>query len=248
MKPVLLFCFALCLAACSAKAEPACRPISYQANDYTVCKAAGDADIRLFLNRENGKPLFSFEAAQARLAAEEEGASLVFAVNGGMYHEDRAPVGLYVENGKQVAPLNTAARDGNFGLVPNGVFYIANGRAGVAETSVFAEAAPETEFATQSGPMLVIDGALHPKFTIDGTSKKKRNGVGITDDGQTVYFVMSEGLVNFHSFASFFRDHLETPNALFLDGTVSRLYDRANARSDPGLPMGPMVGLVAAGG
>ena len=244
MKPVLLFCFALCLAACSAKAEPACQPIRYQANDYTVCKAAGDADIRLFLNRENGKPLFSFEAVEAKLAAKEEEASLVFAMNAGMYHEDRAPVGLYVENGKQVAPLNTAARDGNFGLVPNGVFYIGDGKAGVAETSVFAETAPEVVFATQSGPMLVIGGALHPKFNADGPSKKKRNGVGITDDGQTVYFVMSEGLVNFHSFASFFRDHLETPNALFLDGTVSRLYDSASARNDPGLPMGPMVGVV----
>ena len=230
------------LAGCSAEAEPACKAISYAENAYTVCKADAREDIRLFLYRQNGKPLSSFEAAEARLA--ETGKRLVFAMNAGMYHDDRRPVGLYVEAGTEIAPLNTTARDGNFGLVPNGVFYIADGRAGVAETSIFAETAPEVEMATQSGPMLVINGELHPRFNADGPSKKKRNGVGISADDQTVYFVISEGLVNFHSFASLFRDHLETPNALFLDGTVSRLYDPANERSDPGLPMGPMVGLI----
>lgn len=241
----LLGLYALCTAgACTGTAQPACNALNYAGNAYTVCKADAHDDIRLFLHRENGQPLYSFEAVNAKLAG--EGAALTFAMNGGMYHEDRAPVGLYVEDGVQTAPLNRAARDGNFGLVPNGVFYMADGWAGLAETSVFAQLAPEVDFATQSGPMLVINGALHPAFNPGGTSVKKRNGVGISEDGQTVYFVISEGLVNFHSFASLFRDRLETPNALFLDGTVSRLYDAASARSDPGLAMGPIVGLVAA--
>ena len=230
------------LAGC-AREVPACQPVAYQGAAYTVCTARADGDIRLFLNRPNGRPLSSFEAANAQLREAGEGA-FVFAMNAGMYHDDRSPVGLYVEAGAEVAPVNLAEGGGNFGLVPNGVFYMADGRAGVAETNVFVEAAPEVDYATQSGPMLVIDGALHPAFNADGPSKKKRNGVGVSADGEVVYFVISEEPVNFHSFASLFRDHLGTPNALFLDGTISRLFDPATERSDPGLPMGPMVGLV----
>jgi len=244
MRLMAIFFAAICMTSCEASLVPPCQPVSYLGNDYTVCTASTQADIRLFLNRDNGNPLFSFEAAESKLNKAEEGASFAFAMNAGMYHETRAPVGLYVEEGNELAPLNTAARDGNFGLVPNGVFYIADGGAGVAETSVFAETAPDVEYATQSGPMLVIGGELHPAFNADGPSKKKRNGVGITEDGQTIYFVISESFVNFHSFASLFRDHLGTPNALFLDGTVSRLYDPATERSDPGVPLGPIVGLV----
>jgi len=231
------------LCACGGRPVPACQPVTYHEADYTVCKARADADIRLFLRRPNGKPLSSFEAANAKLAREDN-AQFVFAMNAGMYREDRAPVGLYVEQGEELAPLSLATGGGNFGLVPNGVFYMAEGRAGLAETTVFAEMAPMVDYATQSGPMLVIGGELHPAFNPDGPSKKKRNGVGISEDGAFVYFVISDDVVNFHSFASLFRDHLGTPNALFLDGTISRLFDPATERRDPGLPMGPMIGLV----
>ena len=246
MKHVFIGAAIFMLATCAGKVEPPCQNILYKDNAYTVCKVSARADMRLFLNRENGKPLYSFEAVNTQLG--KSGEELVFAMNAGMYHDDRAPVGLYVEKGQQIASLNTRARDGNFGLVPNGVFYIANGKAGLAETNVFSAIPPDTDYATQSGPMLVIDGALHPKFNANGPSKKKRNGVGISTDGETVYFVISEGFVNFHSFASLFRDRLGAPNALFLDGTVSRLYDASSGRNDPGLPMGPIVGLVATEG
>jgi len=242
MKSVLIGILIFVLTSCGKQAEPPCQKILYKNNAYTVCKVSARADMRLFLNRETGKPLYSFEAVNAQL--EQGGEGLVFAMNAGMYHEDRAPVGLYVEAGRQIKPLNTTARDGNFGLVPNGVFYIADGLAGVAQTQAFEAAGKTVTYATQSGPMLVINGALHPKFNANGPSKKKRNGVGISRDGEMVYFVISEGFVNFHSFASLFRDHLDAPNALFLDGTVSRLYDAPSGRNDAGLPMGPMVGMV----
>jgi hypothetical protein len=47
---------------------------------------------------------------------------------------------------------------------PNGIFYIAAGRAAVAETQAFLKQRPQTNLATQSGPMLVINGRLHPRF------------------------------------------------------------------------------------
>ena len=92
--------------------------------------------------------------------------------------------------------------------------------------------------------MLVIDGALHPKFLIDATSRKRRNGVGVRADG-TVVFAISDTAVTFHEFASYFRDTLKTPNALYLDGAISRFYAPEIERNDPGLPMGPIVGVVA---
>ena len=115
----------------------------------------------------------------------------------------------------------------------------------MAATPVYQKADPDTvRFATQSGPMLVIDGELHPKFMKDSRSIKRRNGVGISPDGSRIFFAISEEPVNFHSFARLFKDHLKTPNALYLDGTISRLHDPENKRSDPGLSMRPIVGVV----
>jgi prepilin-type processing-associated H-X9-DG protein len=91
--------------------------------------------------------------------------------------------------------------------------------------------------------MLVIEGALHPRFAAGSDSLNYRNGVGVTEDGHA-HFVISNEVVNFHSFARFFRDVLNTPNALFFDGSVSRLYAPMLERHDAGFPMGPMIGVV----
>ena len=138
----------------------------------------------------------------------------------------------------------TVEGPGNFGLLPNGVFCVAD-RFAVIESRAFAAAPPQCRFATQSGPMLVIDGALHPRFLPESDSTYIRNGVGISADGDTAWFVISDKAVNFHRFARFFRDALGAPNALYLDGSVSRLVVPGEGRADFGLPMGPIIGLVA---
>jgi len=96
---------------------------------------------------------------------------------------------------------------------------------------------------TQSGPMLVIDGALHPRFIDGGTSKYIRNGVGTSADGQRAIFAISNAPVNFHSFGRLFRDVLALPNALYFDGNVSRLYAPTLGRDDFGFRLGPMVAV-----
>ncbi|MEC8041043.1 MAG: phosphodiester glycosidase family protein, partial [Pseudomonadota bacterium] len=155
------------------------------------------------------------------------------------------PVGLYVENGQELAPLVLNPGPGNFGLLPNGVFCISQNHARVIETLAFAETRPVCQFATQSGPMLVIDGALHPRFIPGGTSRHIRNGVGTSADGRRVVFAISDARVNFHDFGRLFRDHLKLPNALFLDGKVSRVFIPAEGRRDIGFPVGPMIGVTA---
>jgi len=219
-----------------------CFQSSYGAADYTICNFdPQQADIRLFHKDSDSKILGSFGAVNTQLA--KNGEELVFAMNAGMYHKDRAPVGLYREKGQSATKLQTKASSGNFGLLPNGVFHIHKGVADISETTTFLQKSTVPDFATQSGPMLVIDGKLHPKFKKGSTSRKIRNGVGKTKTGDIV-FVKSETPVNFYDFAALFKDKLETPNALFLDGVISRLYASNLSRNDLGAKMGPIVGEV----
>jgi uncharacterized protein YigE (DUF2233 family) len=234
------------LVVCGAPAIAApCAVETYEGQQYTVCTVdlARD-DLRLFLNdRQTGEPLGSFANIDRQL--KPEGRALVFGMNAGMYHADRRPVGLYVEDAQAVASLVTRAGPGNFGLLPNGVFCIRHGRADVIESLRFEREAPECRDASQSGPMLVIDGALHPRFLKDSDSRYIRNGVGTSADGRKAWFVISDSPVNFHTFGSFFRDHLKLSQALYFDGKVSRLYAPGLERFDLGFPLGPMVGVVA---
>nr|WP_108483897.1 phosphodiester glycosidase family protein [Oceaniglobus ichthyenteri] len=226
-----------------AQADPACGRVEFDGTPFTTCRITlADDPLRLWLRDETGAPYGSFRQINRALA--DQGLTLGVAMNGGMYHADRAPVGLYIENGKEEMRVITSEGPGNFGLLPNGVFCAMGNRAAVVESRSFAEKPEPCEFATQSGPMLVIDGELHPRFLEDGTSKYIRNGVGVSENGHEVVFAISDRPVNFHQFGRLFRDELQTPNALFLDGNISRLHAPSLNRSDGGFPMGPILGTV----
>ena len=217
-----------------------CIDQTFEGSSMTVCDAALSDDVRLFHTGPDGI-YGNFSVVEADLDA--HGQKLGFAMNAGMYRPDRSPLGLYVEEGKTISPIVTRDGPGNFGLLPNGVFCIGD-RFQVIESRRFDAERPVCRFATQSGPMLVIDGALHPDFLFTSTSLNIRNGVGVTADGLRAFFVISNEPVNFHRFARFFRDALGLPNALYLDGSISRLYAPDLGRDDLGLPLGPIVGLV----
>jgi uncharacterized protein YigE (DUF2233 family) len=220
-----------------------CEDQSFEGTRFTVCTVdVAHEDLRLFLRDKDGTILGQFRSVARSLDPEE---TLPFAMNAGMYHADRSPVGHYVQNGQEEMRLLTGPSGGNFGLLPNGVFCINDGAAQVYETLAFERLSPDCRDATQSGPMLVIDGQLHPRFLIDSTSEFIRNGVGTTPDGSTAYFVISNAAVTFHTFGRFFRDVLRTPNALYFDGKISRLHAPQLDRSDAGFWLGPIVGVVA---
>ena len=173
--------------------------------------------------------------------------SVAFAMNGGMFDEDGQPIGYYVEDGARLHKLNRNEGPGNFHMLPNGVFYGTGQAWAVSTTDDFANAVTERpDFATQSGPMLVIDGRLHPEIAADGVSTNIRNGVGVGRDGRA-YFVISEGPLSFGKFARYFRDALKVPNALYLDGKVSSLWDPAHGRLDNMAPLGPLIVVEQSG-
>ncbi|WP_375455627.1 phosphodiester glycosidase family protein [uncultured Methylobacterium sp.] len=224
----------------AAASEP-CRPLQAQGESFTVCTVDLRRErVRVFWLGSDGLPYSSLSAL-----AEKQGPRLSFAMNAGMYDKGQAPVGLYVEEGREMKGVSTANGPGNFHMKPNGVFYVKGERAGVLDTGHYLRARLKPDFATQSGPMLVIDGQIHPKISTDGPSLKIRNGVGVRDDGRTAVFAISERPVTFGAFARLFRDELGCRNALFLDGSVSSLYAPSLRRSDLSRPLGPMVGAVA---
>lgn len=242
MKPLLAAL--LCLMPGLPAAAADCRSEVFEDNSYTLCEVdLQTEDLRLFWADANGDIYGHFGALDAALG--ETGQKLGFATNAGMYHEDRTPVGHYVEDGQEVQRVIPNAGPGNFGLLPNGVLCLREGRADVIETSAFLAQQPDCRSATQSGPMLVIDGALHPRFLPDSTSRYIRNGVGTTADGKRAVFAISDNTVTFHEFGRLFRDHLGLQQALYFDGNISRLRAPDLGRSGVGFTaLGPIIGVV----
>jgi uncharacterized protein YigE (DUF2233 family) len=225
---------ALLLTAC-ARADPPPAPVSpcaeqrFEQAGFIVC-TADTVEVRTGTR--------SFAALAARLGTRAD--RVAFAMNGGMFDDAGAPIGLAIEDSTQVHAINRRDGGGNFHLMPNGVFLVrTDGRAEVTISENFTRS-PDIAFATQSGPMLVIGGTLHPRFDPDGTSRYVRNAVGIAPGGKPL-FVITTDAVSLGKLARFFRDRLHARNALYLDGSVSSLWDPVNGRMDDFAELGPMV-------
>lgn len=197
---------------------------------HTRCVAHDPKRLSLHWQNDQAKPLYTFDNLIAKRG------EFAFAMNAGMYDREFAPIGYTVIDGKLIKKLNTNEGEGNFHLMPNGVFWWNETGAFIDTTPAFADKSQQgitPTYATQSGPMLVIDGQIHPKFDPNGTSKKLRNGVGVDcTDGRT-HFVISDEPVTFYAFADVFKSGFGCQNALFLDGGIaSALYAKHLNRHD----------------
>ena len=198
-------------------------------------------DLELYWKDDSGAIFRSIQRLKDQLDRKHK--KLVFAMNGGMFKADNSPVGLFIQNGRIIAPLDTASGNGNFYLKPNGVFYITtDNKAGICTTAEFP-AGVRIRFATQSGPMLLINGAFHPAFKQGSANLNIRNAVGLLPDNKLL-FAISRVPVNFYDFADFFRQR-GCQNALYLDGFVSKMYlpEKALVQTDGDL--GVLIGVSA---
>jgi len=222
-----------------------CRPYQFEQRGYTLCEAPLKSfEIQIYWRKPDGEP-YSYLSALPKTG--KNGGRLAFAMNGGMFHPDYRPVGLYIEDGRELVRPSTASGPGNFHLKPNGIFYVGESGAGVLETGAFLKQRPPAAYATQSGPMLVIEGKLHPRIAKASASAKMRDGVCVRDG--VLYFTISEEEVPFDTFERLFRDGLKCKNALFLDGgSAPALYAPSAGRSGNSLlGLGPMIGVYEKG-
>jgi uncharacterized protein YigE (DUF2233 family) len=228
----------------AAAAKAPCESRTFEGDRFTVCAYDPRTDkIGMAWQDAAGMRLLGFPGLKAFLGARAD--RVHFAMNAGMYRITGHPAGLYVSGGVQEKALNRQKGPGNFHLMPNGVFWIdAQGRAHVETSDAFANARVRPVLATQSGPMLLIAGRLHPRFQDDGPSRLIRNGVGERAGGGAA-FVISDTPVSFGKLARFFRDELAIRDALFLDGSVSSLWEPARGRMDVFAPLGPMMWVEA---
>ena len=190
-----------------------------------------EMEVRLYWKDDHGAPFGSFDALAADL--EKKGKTLRFATNAGIFSEDFTPGGLHIEDGNELKSLNLREGGGNFHMKPNGVFALGAEGATVVESQAFQESGAVAQIATQSGPMLVIDGELHPAFREGSENKFIRNGVGVDADGN-IWFAISNDRVNFYDFATVFKERLGSPEALYLDGSISGFYLPEFDRNDFG--------------
>lgn len=240
MKNSLLWMFILCALLTSNGCSRASNPAPLARRFTTIRVDPRTERIELFLRDDAGRPFKNFAQLKSWLGGRNR--ELRFAMNAGMFQQDLSPVGLFVQEGKQISRLNLLGGTGNFYLKPNGVFFVTEAGPRIVESTEYPGLARDVRLATQSGPLLVRKGVLHPSIKADSTSRLVRNGVGIS--GNTIIFVISEEPVNFYELAVYFRDELHCPDALYLDGVVSSLYSTELQRNDSRADLGPMVAVV----
>lgn len=197
-------------------------------------------DLQLYWKNDDGVLLKNFQNLKSFV--ESNNKTLIFAMNAGMYKKDYSPLGLFIQNKKEISPLNKSTGYGNFYLMPNGVFYITTDTIPfICQTTDF-KLNKNIKYATQSGPMLVINGKIHHAFKEKSTNLNIRNGVGILPNNDIV-FAMSKDEINLYNFAKYFKD-LGCKNALYLDGFVSKTYFPEKNWIQTDGDFGVMIGIV----
>ena len=219
---------------------------------YSACQINADAlqqsdySMQLFWQQHDSTaPLLTFDNLLSNLPSKQ---TLKFAMNAGMYNEQYAPIGYTVIEGKEIRALNLKQGGGNFHLLPNGVvWWDKAGKVQISESNALSKQLKNGQaqpwYASQSGPMLVIDNDIHPQFNPDSTSAKFRNGIGVCSDG-TVKFINSNQPVTFYHFAALFKDDLNCPNALFLDGGIASAFYAPSIDKHDKKDMGVIIGMV----
>ena len=120
--------------------------------------------VKMYWQKANGEAWGTLHALLADMNSQGQ---VQMAMNGGIYDESYAPLGLYIENGQQKVALNLASGEGNFFIRPGGVFYVAGDKVGIVRLDAF-KTSKEIQFAVQSGK---IKQLLNVQFRFGITGK-----------------------------------------------------------------------------
>lgn len=222
----------------ASQVESVCRSVIFENTSLTHCLALPSRHtIATRLAGSEGEKFASLSV----LAQTVDQEGVAFAINAGEFGEGGEPVGYFVEDSERLHPLETEAGEGDFYLAPNGVFFGSGDNWEIRTTDNFLENVTDRpEWGTQSGPMLVIAGKLHPKIKHDGSTRMVRNAVGLDERGRA-HFVISNAPISLGKLARFYRDELSAQNALMLDADASVLWNPATGRMDSGEGLGPFL-------
>lgn len=186
--------------------------------------------LQLLWLGDDQKPLGGMEGLRSYLRSHD--LDLAFATNAGIFERGPKPCGLTICQYEEQVPLNTERGEGNFYLQPNGVFLLDEHNSAqvvtTAEVDDAVKRASRIRVATQSGPLLLRRGVIHPAFQPNSPNRRLRNGVGVRKSDGQVIFAMSnredrdQGRVTFHQLARLFI-HLGCEDALYLDGDISEM-------------------------
>ncbi|MDP4624889.1 MAG: phosphodiester glycosidase family protein [Akkermansiaceae bacterium] len=187
-------------------------------------------EVRIFWKDGEGKQRRTFPEVAGYF--DKEGVELRTLMNGGIFEPGGVPSGLLVQDGKTLLPVNRKPGNGNFFLMPNGIFLIGSQGAAVIRTDEYPLEGVEVKYAVQSGPLLLREGRVHPAFNAGSSSRLHRNGVGVAKNGEIVMAMSdfhSKKFPNLYEFAELFRS-LGCEDALFLDGDISQMRSGADMR------------------
>lgn len=212
-------------------------------NAYYVYKTR-PSSVKMAWKDGKGNYISNLKNLESVLAG--NGQKLLCAMNGGMYTQEQSPCGLYIEEGVTKRKVNKNFQgSGNFCLgfgdeTTNGVFVTK--RDGTAEIIKAKDFSPSGSYlyATQSGPILLWNGQINPKFTKNSKNVLVRNAVGVDSKGNVV-LVMSKTPTSFYDLANLFLTELDCKNALYLDGVVSDMYIKGKVACSEQRTFGVMI-------